>query len=139
MKKLFCFLFLIFTVIGVYSSCDKNVFFEDVDRRVFEYILRDTEKGDVEISGLDAYFRENDYYYHIRYSCVEDGERKDWSAVYRCRRHGSVTMYYNLNWEDDSIILPMKDDFFDAVDYGDHKLYSEKEIEKYVEYYYKNK
>lgn len=135
MKRWIILLFLC-TVSIVCTACDDVRFYSELDKRVFEYVLRDTEKGELEVDALNVYFHENDYYYHIEYSHMENGEWKQWDVVYRGRRYGSVTMYYNLNWENDSIILPYKDDFYDAVEYGIHKQYSDEEIDKYIAEYY---
>ena len=137
MKKAIAVILLFCTVTVLCTACDEAEFSSQLDKSLFEYILRDTEKGDVVIDALDAYSREGYCYYHIRYSYPEDGELKQMDVVYR-GNFGRVTFYYNLNWENDSIILPMKDDFYDAVEYGTHKQYGAEEIERCVTRYFEN-
>lgn len=139
MKKIICALVLLCAVLVVCTACEENGFSKDLDRRVFEYILRDTKKEDVEIRELDAYSHEGYCYYHVKYTLDEDGETDTWNVVYCGSRYGSVTMYYNLNWENDSIVFPMKDDFYDAVEYGAHKQYTAEEIQRCVDAYFNKK
>ena len=137
MRKVFCFLLLFSAVISMCIACDDGVFSKEQDRCFFEYILKNTAEGDVTVEELDAYSKDGYCYYHIRYSCKNNEERNEWNAVYRVR-FGEVTMYYNFNWGNDNIILPMKDTFYDAVDYGIHKRYETEEIERYIEEYFEN-
>ena len=136
MKKTIFTLFLFCLLLASVVSCDENAFSAQQDKSLFEYILRDTEKGEVEVSELDAYSKDGYCYYHVRYTYFDEGELKEMNAVYRAR-YGKVMLHYNLNWKDDSIIFPMKDEFYDAVEYGAHKRYSEEEIARYIQQYYK--
>lgn len=135
-KRSFCLIIVLCIVLVIFGACDENVFSESLDERLFEYILRDTEKEDVVVFALDAYSREGWCYYHIKYSLAKDGERNNWDVVYR-GRYADISLYYNLNWEDDSVVFPMKDGFYDAVEYGVHKSYTEEEIARYIDEYYK--
>ena len=123
-------LFLAFVLV----SCDEG-FSSGLDNVFIEYILRDTEEGDAVIEKLDAYLHEGYCYYQIKYNYKDGDEWESLNAVYR-GRYGNVTMYYNLNWENDSAVLPMKDTFYDAVEYGEHKSFTSEEIEKLVRAYY---
>ena len=137
MKKKICFLLLCCLMLSVLASCVEDDFSKSLDEAFFNYILRGTAEGDVAISELDVYSREGYCYYHVKYTCAEDGELKEWNAVYR-GRYNEVSLYYNLNWENDGIIFSFKDAFYDAVEYGSHKKYSEEEIARYVKNYYKS-
>ena len=138
MKRMLCFLLLCCVILATFASCDDGEFSESLDKSFFNYILRDTAEGDVEIAELDIYSREGYCYYHVKYTRYEDGETKEWNAVYR-GRYNEVSLYYNLNWENDSAVFPIKDAFYDAVEYGNHKCYDTEEIARYVEDYYKSK
>ena len=136
MKRLVFPLFLLAVLFGIGVGCEENVFSKDVDERVFEYVLRDSDKMDIVIHSVDSYYKENEYFYHIKYSCTVDGAAENWDVVYLARKYGSVSMHYNLNWEDSSVVFPMKDSFYDAVDYGVHTFYTEEEIDQSTGRYY---
>ena len=137
MKKVICFLLIFIAIIIICTACDDGAFSKEQDSRFFEYILKNTGEGDVTVEELNAYSKDGYCYYHIKYSCEDGDGRREWNAVYRAR-FGEITMYYSFNWGNDSVCLPMKDEFYDAMDYGVHKHYEKEEIERYTKEYFEN-
>ena len=134
-KRLQCFYILVLLVVMLFillTSCNEDLMTHSADMALLELVLKDRERGSVEILSLDGYQHEGYVYYYIRYS----DELKEWDSVYRYR-YGNITHYYNLNWGSDNSVLVQKDTFYDAVEYGMHKSYSTEEIESLVSGYYK--
>ncbi|MBR2459666.1 MAG: hypothetical protein IKB34_00330 [Clostridia bacterium] len=107
---------------------------EDVTKSFFSDFYS-IEKGiDVHITQLDAYFYDGDYYYNAKFSATDEGsgECVEWDMVYRRQKYGArFVMFINLKWENWGDALRMKDEFYDAVEYGKHKSFTYEEISGY--------
>ena len=144
LKRLFALLLLILLVVFAFSGCfrRKNDFSKVNDDKVFHYILYGEEPETVQIYSLDAYKLNNDYYYHVRYSYItqiafldyKPGDRVDLDMVY----FGSwiINNHFNLNWEDFGDMAKYRDAYYEAVEKGAHRPFSQEEIQRRVDDYF---
>ena len=102
-------------------------------------VLGLNKQDEIRIDSLDAYRVDKNYYYHVQYSYVSSLEN-DWvdlDMVYFGYRH--IDNSFSLNWKHWG---DMEDDhkaYLAAVEKGEHRTFSQEEIQEYVDTYYSSR
>lgn len=119
-------------------SKDKDVFKEN-NEIFFRLILNHTEQDEIRIHSLDAYKVENRYYYHVTYSYISSltNDWKDADLVYFGAYQ--IDNYFSLKWENWGDMEKHRDAYYVAVEKGEHKSFSEEEIQQYINDFYSSK
>ena len=123
-------------LLSLLIGCGKSDPFAENNEIFFRMILNRIEQDEVEIESLDAYKVENKYYYHVIYSYVSPvtNEWTDADLVY----FGSyqIDRYFSFAWDDFGDMEKDRKAYFEAVEKGEHKSFSQEEIQQYVNAFY---
>ena len=122
------------------AGCNKkeDVFAEN-NEIFFRQFLNHMEPDEIEIYSLDAYKVEHRYYYHVTYSYVSP-ITNDWKSMDMVYFGAyQIDNYFNLNWENWGDMEKHRDAYYAAVEKGEHKTFSQEEIQQYVNAFYSSK
>lgn len=139
MKKILSVFLLVTTLISLFAGCSKKDTFEENNDIFFRMVLNRLEQDEVEIQSVDAYNVENRYYYHITYSYISPvtNEWTDADLVYFGTNQ--IDRYFSLKWDDFGDMAEDRDAYYSAVKNGEHKSFSQEEIQQYVNVFYSTK
>ena len=132
-----CALLLALCLLLSAVSCAQTDAFSGTNEKFFRMVLNRLERDEVRIYTVDAYKMDNWYYYCVDYTYVSpvDGEWTRLELVY----FGAweIDSYFNPNWEDFGDMADRRDAYLEAVRNGEHKQFTEEEIQRYVDEFYK--
>lgn len=125
-------------VIFAFFLKGKKDHFSATKKDFFEHALMYMDKEDIIIKSVDAYYMDGNVYYHTFTSekSIETGEFCDLELVYYGPEE-YIRAMLNPNWEEK---LDAEDDyreFLKAKIAGEHYKFSDEEIQKYMDEYYK--
>lgn len=113
--------------------------FEENNEILFRMLLNRIEQDEIKIQSLDAYKLENRYYYHVTYSYISPvtNEWKDADLVY----YGAyqIDRYFSFAWDDFGDMEKDRKAYYEAVENGEHKAFSQEEIQQYINAFYSSK
>ncbi len=120
-------------------SSEKSVFSDVHNADLFHNLLNRREQNEIKIKSLDAYYLDDWYYYHVKYS-YKDATVEDWTdiesvyfGVYQ------IDSFFNPNWTSFGDMTTYRDAFYEAVEKGEHKSFTKQEIEHYFTAFYNRK
>lgn len=126
-------------LIGIMGCSKKKDEFKENDSIFFRHLLNHIEPDEIEIYSLDAYKVDHTYYYHVTYSYISPltNEWKEMDMVYFGAYQ--IDNYFNLNWDKWGDMEKHRDAYYVAVEKGEHKSFSQEEIQQCVDAFYSSK
>ncbi len=129
---------LIIGIVVFFCIKEKNDHFATTKEAFFDHLLMDIKKEDIDVYSVDAYYFDGYVYYdaYVNIRKVTTGQFKELELVYY-GPEGDIRAMLNPNWEEK---LDAEDDyreFLKAKVAGEHYKFSDEEIQKYMDEYYK--
>lgn len=128
-----------FVLISAVGCSNKEDAFKENNEIFFRQILNHAEQDEIEIHTLDAYKVEHRFYYHVTYSYISSvtNEWKEADLVYFGAYQ--IDNYFSLKWDNYGDMEKHRDAYYVAVEKGEHKAFSQEEIQQYVNDFYSSK
>ena len=130
---------LLICILFAFVACGSNrsPFSEATNTFYFRALLFTKKPNEVVIKQADAYFWEGRYYYvfdHSYLSSLTDG----WIDLVMVHygKSGYQQGLINPNWENWEGLEHKRDAYLEAVEKGEHKAFTQQEIQKYVDEYF---
>ena len=114
----------------------KTDWIESNKETLFRSVLYGEEPGEVEIHALDAYAMDREIYFHVTYTAYVHAfdEWRDYDLVFFGT--GRIENHFSFAWEDWGGMEKYRDAYYEAVEKGRHRAFSQEEIQEGVDAYY---
>ena len=126
--------------ISLFFLSDSEISFENSNEAFFNRILKRKNQNDIEILSLEAFYKDESYYYYVVYKAYDYELEKisEFVQVYY-GKYGGMDDTFNPNnvhpEDEEKAYKP----FLDAKKNGVKYTFTKEEIDKYVNEYYENK
>ena len=104
--------------------------------KFFRSVLNRTEPDEVVIHSVDAYVLDVDVYYHVTYTYFSHSfdEWRDCDLVFFGKR--LINNSFSFAWQDWGEMAQYRDGYYQAVEKGRHRAFSQEEIQECVDAFY---
>ena len=104
--------------------------------QVFRRVLYHEKPDEIEIHSLDAYELDDNVYFHVTYTYFSHSfeEWRDLDLVYFGKR--LIDNLFSFAWQDWGEMAQYRDGYYQAVEKGRHRAFSQEEIQECVDVFY---